>query len=237
MSKYTYISNKLRSQIISGEYAPNQQLPLEKELCDIYSVSKMTVKKALDILVSEGLIVKRRGHGTFVKDLNQDEIQRLMLSQQFLGTSAFYRKNEVRSKVINFTVDAATAKVSEQLNIEEGSFVYNIYRVRIVDGDSLVIEQTYMPIDVIPGLKLEHVQASIYEYIESALNANAQSVHRKITVRKATNIEAQELDLEPGDPVGVVEQTGYLNTGELFEYSISIHKYNQFQVEFVLTRD
>ena len=93
-----------------------------------------------------------------------------------------------------------------------------------------------MPIDVIPGLKLENVNASIYEYIESTLNANIQSAHRKITVRKSTSFEAQELGLEVGDPVGIVEQTGYLNTGELFEYSISTHKYDKFQVEFVLTR-
>lgn len=236
MPKYTYISNELRKQILSGEYMPNQQLPLEKELCERFEVSKMTVKRALDILVSEGLIIKRRGYGTFVKDLNQVEIQRLMMARQFMGTSALYEKGSVRSKVLNFSVDIASEEVSESLNIESGSFVYNIHRVRFLEGLPLAMEQTYMPIDVIPGLKLENVNASIYEYIESTLNANIQSAHRKITVRKSTSFEAQELGLEVGDPVGIVEQTGYLNTGELFEYSISTHKYDKFQVEFVLTR-
>lgn len=237
MPKYMHIANVLRNQIMSGEYVANQQLPLEKEFCELFSVSKMTVKKALDILVSEGLIIKRRGYGTFVKDLTQVEIQRLMMSRQFIGTSALYTKSEVRSKVINFTVDAAPADIAEHLNIEEGSFVYNIYRVRIVDGEPLAIEQTYMPIDVIPGLKIENVQGSIYEYIEVKLNSAIQSAHRKIRVRKATDFEANELGLELGDPVGIVEQTGYLNTGELFEYSFSIHKYDSFQIEFVLTRE
>lgn len=237
MPKYISIANELRRQINDGEYLANQQLPLEKELCDIFSVSKMTIKKALDILVSEGLIVKRRGRGTFVKDINKEEIKRLMMSRQFIGTTALYQNQTVTSKVLNFSVEQANNNVSEQLNIEEGSFVYNIFRVRIVDGDPLAVEQTFMPIDVVPGLKLENVNNSIYEYIESTLKASVQSVHRKITVRIATDLEAKELRLGEGDPVGLVEQTGYLNTGELFEYSISTHRFDKFQVEFVLTRD
>lgn len=236
MPKYTYIANELRKQILSGEYVPNQQLPLEKELCERFKVSKMTMKKALDILVSEGLIIKRRGYGTFVKDLSQVEIQRLMMSRQFMGTSALYEEGAVHSKVLNFTVDVATEHVSNSLNIEKDSFVYHIHRVRFLNGKPLAIEKTYMPIDVIPGLKLENVNGSIYEYIESTLNASIQSAHRKITVRKSNDFEAEELALEQGDPVAIVEQTGYLNTGELFEYSISTHKYDEFQVEFVLTR-
>lgn len=236
MTKYAYIANELRKQILSGDYVPNQQLPLEKELCEMFEVSKMTMKKALDILVSEGLIIKRRGYGTFVKDLSQEEIRRLMMSRQFMGTTALYEQGAVRSKVLNFSVDNATQEVSEKLNISLESFVYNIHRVRLINGKPLAIEQTYMPIDVIPGLKLEHINASIYDYIESTLNANIQSAHRKITVNKSTDFEAEHLGLEKGDPIALVEQTGYLNTGELFEYSISTHRYDEFEVEFVLTR-
>lgn len=236
MTKYAYIANELRKQILSGDYVPNQQLPLEKELCEMFEVSKMTMKKALDILVSEGLIIKRRGYGTFVKDLSQEEIRRLMMSRQFMGTTALYEQGAVRSKVLNFSVDNATQEVSEKLNISLESFVYNIHRVRLINGKPLAIEQTYMPIDVIPGLKLEHINASIYDYIESTLNANIQSAHRKITFNKSTDFEAEHLGLEKGDPIALVEQTGYLNTGELFEYSISTHRYDEFEVEFVLTR-
>lgn len=237
MPKYIQISDDLRNKIIQEKYKANQQLPLEKELCEIYDASKMTVKKALDILVSEGLIIKRRGHGTFIKDINREEIDRLILSRQFIGTTAWFRDSNVESKVLNFSIVEASAEIAEKLNIKPSDFVYDIHRVRIVDGKPLVIEKTYMAIDVIPGLKLDNVKQSIYEYIETKLNSAIQSVHRKITVRLATDFELNELELNPGDPVGIVEQTGYLNTGELFEYSISIHKYNAFSVEFVLTRD
>ena len=72
MKKYILISSDIRKKILEGVYQANQQIPFEKDLCVEYDASKMTVKKALDMLVSEGLIIKRRGSGTFVKDLATD---------------------------------------------------------------------------------------------------------------------------------------------------------------------
>ena len=89
MLKYVEISNDIRKKIIDGNYLPNERLPFEKEICEKYNSSKMTVKKALDILVSEGLLVKRRGSGTFVKEINPKERDNLSASTQFRGLSSF----------------------------------------------------------------------------------------------------------------------------------------------------
>ena len=75
MNKYIEISNELRNHILKDNlYHPNDQIPCEKDLCIQYGASKMTIKKALDILVDEGLIYKKRGHGTFVKGLSQQQL-------------------------------------------------------------------------------------------------------------------------------------------------------------------
>ena len=89
MLKYVEISNDIRNKIIDGIYLPNEKLPYEKDICDEYNSSKMTVKKALDILVAEGLLVKRRGSGTFVKDINPKERDNLIASTQYRGLSSF----------------------------------------------------------------------------------------------------------------------------------------------------
>ena len=90
MQKYTIIANDMRKKILEGVYKANDQLPFEKDLCTHYDTSKMTVKKALDILVSEGLIIKRRGAGTFVKDLSVEDMKSLLISSQMIGTTAYY---------------------------------------------------------------------------------------------------------------------------------------------------
>ena len=66
---------------------------------------------------------------------------------------------------------------------------------------------------------------------------NIQSAHRTVAVRKATDFEAEELGLDKGDPVAVAEQVGYLDTGNAFEFSTAVHRYDKFAVEIVLTRN
>ena len=61
MSKYKEIAENIRKDILDGKYNPNEQLPLEKEMCEHYNVSRITIRKAVDELVEEGLVVKRRG--------------------------------------------------------------------------------------------------------------------------------------------------------------------------------
>ncbi|MGI6155599.1 MAG: GntR family transcriptional regulator [Enterococcus lemanii] len=237
MKKYVLISNDIRKKILEGVYQANEQIPFEKDLCVAYDASKMTVKKALDMLVTEGLIIKRRGYGTFVKDLAQDEIERIAVANQFRGTTALNVGKEVKSTILEFQVVGASDIVKNKLNMKEDYFVYDIYRVRYIDGRPEVMEKMYMPIDLIPGLKKSNVEGSIYEYIEEDLGLKIQSGHRRISVRKATELEQQYLEIEPGDPVAVAEQIAYFDTGVAFEYSISVHRHDSFSVEFILTRE
>ena len=134
-------------------------------------------------------------------------------------------------------VVVADELVANKLNLTPNSFVYDIYRVRYIDGKPKVMEKTYMPIDLIPGLKKENVEGSIYEYIEEDLGLVIQSGHRRISVRRATEEESQYLKLEKGDPVAVAEQIAYFDTGAAFEYSRSVHRYDEFSVEMILTRN
>ncbi|HEO8609090.1 TPA: GntR family transcriptional regulator [Streptococcus suis] len=237
MEKYNVIAKDVRRKILDGIYKANDQLPFEKDLCEVYEVSKMTVKKALDILVAEGLIIKRRGAGTFVKDLSVEDMEKMVVGSQMIGTSAYYPTRSVTSKVLHFEIIAASEKVANKLNIPIGSFVYDIVRVRILDGSPLVMENTFMPVSVIPGLRLKNVEESIYEYIQDTLGMKIQSAHRNITVRKASDSEVTHLELEQGDPVGIVEQIGFLSNGTTFEYSISTHRYDTFSIEMMIRQD
>jgi GntR family transcriptional regulator len=237
VQKYILISNDIRNKILKGEYTANQQIPFEKDLCVYYDSSKMTVKKALDMLVTEGLIIKRRGSGTFVKDIGPDELERMSVANQFRGTTALNPDKEVKSTILNFSVIPCPENVQKKLNIDADSFVYDIYRARSIDGQPHVMEKMYMPIDLIPGLKKANVEGSIYEYLEEKLHLVIQSAHRTISVRKATAYEAEYLALQEGDPVAVADQIGYLDTGAAFEYSTSVHRYDEYSVEIVLTRD
>lgn len=236
MLKYVEISNDIRKQIIDGNYLPNERLPFEKEICDKYNSSKMTVKKALDILVAEGLLVKRRGSGTFVKDINPKERESLIASTQFRGLSSFYVNHKVESNIIEYRVINADKDIARKLLVTEEDFVYKIIRVRVVDGISVVLEEMYMPIQIIPGLKKQHLSGSIYEYIERVLNLKIKSAHRTITIKKSTEYEEKLLNVKKNDPLGIIEQVAYLDNGQAFEYSIVTHRCEEFKVNSVVFR-
>lgn len=236
MTKYMEIANDIRNSIVKQIIKPNEQLPFEKNLCIKYSASKMTVKKALDILVNEGLIIKRRGSGTFVKSINSDDMNKLLVANQFRGLTALYTGHEVRSDVIKFVVVNSDEATKNKLTLDDDEFVYNVLRVRHLDGKPFVMENMFMPISVLPGLKKHHAEGSIYSYIEEDLGLKIQSSHRTIRVRKSNETEQKYLELETNDPVAVVEQVAYLENGIAFEYSVSIHRYDCFTFETVILR-
>ena len=186
MQKYVIISNDIRNKIVNGEYVANQQIPFEKDMCIHYNASKMTVKKALDILVAEGLVIKRRGSGTFVKDLNLEEIKRCDDGESIPRHDCAICRKKVHSKILNFSIVKVPEVAAKKLNISLGSFVYDIYRVRYLEDEPIVMEKIYMPIDLIPNIKDKNLKGSIYEYIENDLKLNIQSAHRTVAVRKAT---------------------------------------------------
>ena len=224
MLKYEKIAFDIKEDILSEKYKPNEQLPFEKELCEKYNVSKMTVKKALDLLVNDGLIIKRRGSGTFVKDITEKEIQRIIEKKQFSGLTTTSIGHKVTSKVLEFKIINATKEIADILKIEEDEFIYFVHRVRYVDDKAVVIEKTYIPLNLIPGMKLADVKKSIYGYIKDKLGLNIQSAHSTVRAMKSDELDRKYLNLEKDEPILEVERVAYLDNGKVFEYSFSTCK-------------
>ena len=226
MLKYEKIAFDIKEDILSEKYKPNEQLPFEKELCEKYNVSKMTVKKALDLLVNDGLIIKRRGSGTFVKDITEKEIQRIIEKKQFSGLTTTSIGHKVTSKVLEFKIINATKEIADILKIEEDEFIYFVHRVRYVDDKAVVIEKTYIPLNLIPGMKLADVKKSIYGYIKDKLGLNIQSAHSTVRAMKSDELDRKYLNLEKDEPILEVERVAYLDNGKVFEYPpLSINNY------------
>ena len=233
MLKYEKIAFDIKEDILSEKYKPNEQLPFEKELCEKYNVSKMTVKKALDLLVNDGLIIKRRGSGTFVKDITEKEIQRIIEKKQFSGLTTTSIGHKVTSKVLEFKIINATKEIADILKIEEDEFIYFVHRVRYVDDKAVVIEKTYIPLNLIPGMKLADVKKSIYGYIKDKLGLNIQSAHSTVRAMKSDELDRKYLNLEKDEPILEVERVEYLDNGKIFEYSFSRHRYDKFEFKSI----
>lgn len=234
MVKYIDIADDIRSKIIEEKYTYGQKLPYEYVLCVTYHCNKETMKKALDILVKEGLIVRRRGAGTFVKDYNPSMDNSNKVDQFAKGLTQHYEGiKKIESEVITFEVIPSDETISKKLQIEEGSFVYHIIRFRKLDDKPYSLEITYMPISVIPNLKLDHLKHSIYKYIEDDLKLKIQSAHKVVRGHLSSPLEQDYLGLKDTEPYFEVEQVAYLSSGIIFEYSFSRFHYNDFELKTV----
>lgn len=236
MAKYKDIADDIRHKIKNQEYAFGQRLPYEYVLCMSYHCNKETMKKALEILVKEGLIIRRRGSGTFVKDMDPalENISGNVFTQ---GLSAKYKGiKKVTTQVLEFEVIPCDEFLAKKLQIEVGDFVYHIIRLRFLDEKPHLIDICYIPISIIPNLKLEHLKESVYGYIEKDLKLKIQSCHLTINAALSSPLEQQYLGLKENEPYIQEEQITYLSSGAIFEYTLARHHYADFEFQTIVVQ-
>ena len=221
MDVYTVILNRIQTQ----EYTINDMLPTGEDFAEEFNCSVLTVKKALDKLVSEGYIVRKRGLGTLVKRNVGNKIDISLLKQRR------EIKRNMASIVLQFEIIKSDEDLASKLNVEVGDFIYYIERVRLIDNEARIVEYTWMPINVIKGLQMKHVEDSIYHYITKELNMCVQSAHVAVHAVRPNEIEKEYFHMDDTGFVAEVIQTAYLDSSEIFEYSIarSIPEYFEFE--------
>lgn len=223
MEKYRMVALDIAQKIECGQYAGGAQLPLEAELCDMYQVSRITIKKATDQLVQLGLITKRRGAGSFVKDIADLRSAPAAASEQvqFTGFTRQFAGRKVSTEVHKFIVVPATGEVAEKMRLTEDDFVYYVCRTRFVDGEPYVVEYTYMPVETIPGINKRVLSGSIYSHILDTLHLKPQSAHRTLRALLPTEIEKKYFQETEPFSILEIEQVAYLDDGRVFEFSKS----------------
>jgi len=237
MIKYQEIAGDIRKSILAGQYLSGEQLPLEKEMCAQYDVSRITIKKAVDELVKLGLVIKRRGSGTFVKSIDDEDAKDLSMARQFTGFTETNKGKTLRTEIIKFDVVHPDNEIAAKLQIATDDFVYDIIRVRFANEMPIVIEYTKMPISLIPGIKKDVLLKSIYFYIQHQLKLKIQSAHRSIRAISPNPLEIEHLKVNESFPLLEVEQIAFLDDGRAFEYSISHHRSDQIVFKSVSIRE
>ena len=150
---YKQLSKILYEKIAKGEWKYNEKIPTETELCELYGISRMTVRQAIEDLKNKGYICKKQGLGTFV---THPKVGQEILSFRFYDNDM----NETKQvkKIINFDVIQAHEKVARQLELSGSDQVFRIERIFYNDDIPTVVPISYIPYKECPGLTREMVQ-------------------------------------------------------------------------------
>lgn len=232
--KYMEVYTDIKNKIIHDEFPINSLLPSGDELAEHYHCSKLTVKKGLDLLVKEGILLRRRGSGTVV-------LRKPMGSSLAMGPTAgllnTVGEEHVTSKIHKFSIELPSQEVADYLQIPTNEYIYHIIRSRYIDDEPYSLEETYMPLSLIKGLEPVHLEKSVYRYITETLGLLIHSSHVWIRGDMANVQDEAILDVDKGTFIMEIMKTAFLDTGVPFEFSVTRHIYTNFVFEAVFVEN
>ncbi len=216
---YHQINEHLREHIENGVLQAEDALPSEHELAARYGVNRLTVRRAISDLVAEGLLVRRHGVGTFVAKpkMTQSHAQLLSFTQRMaqLGRTA-------HSRVIEQVEQPASPAIARHLEVVPGTPVFRVVRLRLADGQPVMVETAYLPQSLCPDLLAADLAHSLYEILTRQFNVVFRTADQYLEPVLAADWEAELLQVEAGAPALLVETTVRGPDGRVVEYSKGI---------------
>lgn len=230
VSLYYQLKEEFLRRITSKQWLPGQKIPAEMELCRLYDVSRITVRKAIDELVRSGHLVRQQGRGTFVTNLSVEQ----HLSKFYSFSEELKSRGIVEHvRVLQFETVAASGSVAAALAVEPAAQVFHLTRLRMVDETPYTLETSHIPVAVCPGL----TQAALTEKgLYNAMRACGVHPDRVIEKFRATalrNDEAARMGLSVGTPAMHLERVTYfahtpveycnsIVRGDFFTYTVEL---------------
>ncbi|MBP3892798.1 MAG: GntR family transcriptional regulator [Atopobiaceae bacterium] len=230
MHRYQKVYQDLLDKIMSGALAPGMVLPAELELARSYQVSRPTIRHALQMLQSEGLVERRKRRGTMVLEPKME--QGFATSIRSFHDEMQSLNRIPRTDVLACSVEPADAHVADRLGLGEGDPVMRLVRVRYADDLPNVLVRTYVPHVLYPGIETtDFTEASLYATMR-LMASPVIHAHRTLDVALADREIAQALRIEPSSPVFVFHTVAQNASGQCAEYSIATYRGDTNSFEF-----
>lgn len=217
---YRQLARALRELIERGILRGGEALPSERELVKATGFSRITVRKAIDSLMDDGLISKRHGAGTFVKPQIDQPLSIL------LGFTADMQRRGAQSSSIYLdkSVGLPTSTEALKLGISPSEQVLRLSRVRLSADEPLAIENATVPLYAAPP---ETIEESLYEALRKSGNMPVRAVQR-MHAAIANEEEARLLDIEVGSPIFHTERHSFLANGRPIEVTMSAYRGDRY---------
>ena len=219
---YLKIKCDLLEKINNGTYKEGDLIPTEIELSEIYDVSRPTVRQAVQLLVDEGYLEKRRKRGTMVcqRKIEQEFTQKILSFDKEMNEKGL----TTNTKVISLKIEKASEEVSDALGISFSERVCKLIRLRYINSKPNVIVTTYIPYKLFPDIEdVDFTISRLYDYFSDKGNPVVK-IKRKLETIKSDETTADLLDIQENDPIFYFHSYGYGNNNNVIEYSISKYR-------------
>jgi GntR family transcriptional regulator len=197
---YKEVKRLLVETIQSGEWRPAEAIPAERRLAERFEVAVGTVRKAVDELVAENVLVRQQGRGTFVAAHNRDRL--LFHFFHIVGEDGTKRTPDVR--LLDFRRGRAEAREAAALGIAEGEGVFRIRNLLSLEGAAVVLDAITIPQALFPGLTMKAFKErpnTIYHLYQASFGITVLRSRERLRARLADRDAATLLGVSPGAPL------------------------------------
>lgn len=215
--RYLQLADELEERIRNGEWRPGDALPPERRVGQLYGVSRVTVRRALERLVEDGLVEQRQGAGTFVTRRVRQPLSVLTSFSEDVRA----RGMEPTSVWLDRRIGTASPEEAIGLGLGPGEAVTRLARLRLADGMPLGIERSAIVAEVLPDPMV--VTESLYDALDRNGSRPMRAVQRLSAVALA-GAAAAHLEVEAGSPGLSIVRVGYRGDGRAIEYTRSEYR-------------
>lgn len=230
---YDQVRETIAAQIRSGVIPPGARLQSERHLADQMGVSRVTVRRALDALADDGLVRAARGSGRFVSEGALAEPPNALLSFTELGAE---RGLQATSRVLCSHVRPATLEESEVFGIAPGANVFELDRLRMLDGVAVALDHSRIPVAFAPGLPtIDFGSASLYAALDTAGAGLVRADYTTEAVAAGAD-QARQLGVTSGSPLLLATTTSYDASDRVVELSETAYRSDRYRFRATLVR-
>ncbi len=217
---YAQLRDHLAATIHSGAIKPGEPLPSEREIAELGNVSRITVRKAVQELVRDGLVVQKQGSGTSVAP-ELGKVQQSLSRLTSFSEDMERRGKEVRSVWLERGLFSPSPRETMALGLKSDSMVSRISRLRIADDVPLAIERAALSPQYLPDP--ENVEQSLYVHLAKSGFKPSRAIQR-ISASNLGSSDAELLNAPEGTASLNIERLSYLATGQIVEFTQSIYR-------------
>jgi len=203
---YATVRQRILDDIEQGRYRAGQQIPTETELCVLYAVSRITIRKAITDLVNDGVLIRWQGKGTFVQ---HKKVENELLTVSGFTDFGVSQGKEPREEEIKRELIPADG-FCDRLDIAADSQIFKLVRVMYLEPEPLFIDYSYLPLARYPQFDQAYLPGtSTYQLLQERYHSQVVSDKKIIDIYNATKTEAKLLQCELGEPLFRISKIAY----------------------------
>jgi GntR family transcriptional regulator len=231
-SRYSVLAEALRTRVLRGEWPPGTAIPAEQTLAAEHGVALGTMRRALQVLVDEGLIERIHGRGTFVRSG--------MSGSTMLRFFRFASEHDEvpASRIVSRRRGVAPADVARRLGAGRGDEVLHVVRVRSLGGAPCLLEHIWLPLPEFEALAAESPDRwgdLLYPLFASLCGIHVHRAQDEVRFGSLSAAQARHLDLPAGHPCALVTRAAFDLTGRCVEVRATRGDAHAFQYTVTLT--